>query len=265
MKKLYSLILAMLFAFASAGCAAEEEISYQLLKRCTRVETGDVNLTEYNYDEAGNILSCYTTLNGSFASAVDYSYSEDFSRVTIDYSSAVYEPHSTVQEREFDDKGRVVKTCVYDDGELTAVSDCTYDAEGREIKLVSQNQGYTSVLERTYDKAGNLLVYSVNTGFSQSRQEYTYDRQGRTLSVDYYQNGEPSGRWECSYEGNVRTTLIYDSQAKLSGTVRELLDEAGNVLEEERFAPDGRALSYSAYVYIGSDGSLSGELPEDMK
>ncbi len=265
MKKLSVLILLMLLVLCLCACGAEEEVSYQVQTRYMRVETGDVNLTEYSYDEAGNPLSVYTTLNGNFASAVDYSYSEDFRHVTIDYSSAIYEPYSTELNREFDAEGRVVKASSYNNGELDAVSEYFYDSEGREIKLISQVQGYTNVQERSYDKDGNLLWYNVDTGFSQSRQEYSYDKQGRMLSVDYYQNSEPAGRWECSYEGNVRSTLIYDSQGKLAGTLRSVLDEAGNVLEEERFAPDGSSLSYSAFVYIGSDGSISGKIPEEAK
>ncbi len=262
MKKLSALIFTMLLSFVLCACGAEEDVTYQVLARYMRVDTGDVNLTEYSYDDAGNILSSYTTLNGNFASAVDYSYSEDFSRVTMDYSSAIYEPHSTVQEREFDAEGRVIKSSAYDGGELTAVSEYFYDSQGREIKVISQLQGYTNVLERTYDKAGNLLIYNVDTGFSQSRQEYAYDKQGRLLSVEYYQNSELTGCWECSYEDNVRSTLIYDSQGALASTLRSVLDEAGNVLQEERFAPDGSSQSYSTYVYIGSDGSISGEIPE---
>ena len=261
------LCIVLLMAFSFCGCSAEEAapkeyVQYHVLSRYVRQSTGDVSVTEYEYDENWLPLHTETRLNGNFASAVEYVYSEDKTQLTMNYSSAIYEPYSTQQELAFDEQGRLIKATVLENGEAAAASEYFYDEAGREIKVISTSQGYESVLERSYDEGGNLLCYTVDTGYSLTRQDHSYDDKGRLMRIEYYQNDKLESVTEYTNEDNVRYGSVYDENGTVVSKMMEVLDEAGNVRESERYAPDGSLLSYTCTVYGGSDGSVSGKLPE---
>lgn len=268
MKKLLCLVLVLLMLPALCACgegsaAAQEKQEYYVLSRYMRQPTGDVNVTEYDYDENWTLLRTETLLNGNFASAVEYVYSEDKSRLTMNYSSAVYEPYSTLQELTYDDKGQLIKAAVIENGELGAVSEYFYDESGREIKVVSSAPGGNkTVLERSYDGKGNLLCLMLDTGYALTREEYSYDDKGRLTRIEYYKNDELENISEYSNEDNVRYGTVCDVEGKVLSKLTEVLDAAGNVLESERCDALGNVQSYSCFVYACADGSTSGSLPE---
>ena len=269
MKKLLCFVLVLLMLPLLCACAereseAKEYVQYYVMSRYVRQATGDVSVTEHSYDENWLPMSTESRLNGEFASAVDYVYSEDKTQLTMNYNSAIYEPHSTQQELEFDNQGRLVKATLIENGAPGAVSEYFYDELGREIKVVSTAPGgYGSVIERSYDKNGNLIRYTADTGYSVSRQDYTYDTEGRLTSVEYYRNDKLESKTEYRHEGNVRYGSSCDAAGEVLSTLMEVVDVAGNVLEAERYNADGSLQSYSCTVYACADGSISGELPEE--
>lgn len=268
MRKRILAVLSVLLVLALCACGAQdapkkEYVEYHVMSRYVLQSTGDVSVTEYSYDENWLPLYTETRLNGDFASAVEYVYSEDKSQLTMNYSSAVYEPYSTQQELDYDEQGRIIKAAVIEDGKIGAVSEYFYDEAGREIKIVSAAPGgYETVIERSYDENGNLLSYLADTGFSQSRQEYSYDAQNRLISASYYQDDKLESLSDYSHEDNVRYGTVCDKDGKVVSKMMEVLDEAGNVLECERYDADGNVQSYTCTVYAAADGSISGALPE---
>jgi len=268
MKKLTALILSLLLLLVLCACGAEapaekKYVEYLVQSRYILQPTGDVSVTEYSYDEIWLPVYTETRLNGNFASAVEYVYSEDKTQLTMNYSSAVYEPYSTQQELDFDEHGRIIKAALIEDGEPGAVTEYFYDEAGREIKVLSTAPGgYRTVIERSYDEKGNLLCYVADTGYSVSRQDYSYDDESRLSTVEYYQNDELESIISYSHEDNVRYGTVCDEEGNVLSKLMEVLDEAGNVLESERYDAQGALQSYSCTVYSGRDGSISGQLPE---
>lgn len=268
MKRIICFLLTLLLAFGLCACSAgdsvlQENAEYYILSRYVLQSTGDVNVSSYDYDENWDLMKTETLLNGNFASAVDYTYSEDKSRVTMDYSSAVYEPHSTEVQREFDAEGRIIKDESYENGALVSTSEYVYDAEDRVIKtLTSYPDGPTISMERSYDKNGKLICQNTDTGYSTSRQDYSYDAKGRLISERYYQNDVLQNYVEYTNEGSTRYGSVCDADGNVQSKLMEVLDEAGNVLESERRDVSGNVISYSCFVYACSDGRVSGELPE---
>ena len=230
MKRIFALSLALLCVFTLCACGAEEaapkeHVEYHVLSRYILQATGDVSVTEYSYDENWLPLHTETRLNGEFASAVEYVYSEDKTKLTMNYSSAIYEPYSTQQELAFNEDGRLIKAAVIENGEVAAVSEYSYDEAGREIKVVSRSEGFESVLERSYDKRGNLLRYTADSGYSVSRQDYFYDEKDRLAKVEYYQNDKLEGVTEYSHEDNVRYGTVYGgSDGSVSGQLPEAVE-----------------------------------------
>lgn len=272
MKRLSALILSLLLLAALCACGTEEapqkeQLEYYVQSRYVLQPTGDVNVTQYSYDENWDILKTETLLNGNFASAVEYVYNEDKTQLTMNYSSAIYEPYSTHQELSYDAEGRLIKITVIENGETSATSEYYYDEVGREIKVVSTAPGgYKSVIEHSYDKNGNILSYTISyiadSATPQSRQEYAYDADNRVASVSYYRNDALESICSYSYEGNVRYGTVCDQDGKVVSKLMEVLDEAGNVLECERYDANGTVQSYTCTVYACSNGSVSGKLPE---
>lgn len=268
MKRFTALILLLLLSLSLCACGAEESapkehMEYFVQSRYTRQSTGDVSITEYSYDENWLPLYSETRLNGNFASAVKYIYSEDKTQLTMNYSSAIYEPYSTQQELAFDEQGRIIKAALIENGEIGTVSEYYYDEAGREIKVINTaSDGYRSVIERSYDENGNLLCYTADTGYSLSRQDYSYDDKGRLTEVKYYQNEKLENISSYSHEDNVRYGTVCDEEGKVLSKLTEVLDEAGNVLESERYDAYGTMQSYTCTVYVGRNGSISGKLPQ---
>lgn len=268
MKKLIVLMFTLFIILALCACGAEETakneyVEYFVDSRYMRQPTGDVSVTQYSYDENWLPIYTETLLNGNFASAVEYVYSEDKTQLTMNYSSAINEPYSTQQELEYNEQGRIKKATVIENGEASASSEYFYDEAGREIKVVSTAAGgYKSVIERVYDKNGSLLRYTADTGYSVSRQEYSYDDAGRLVSLEYYLNDKLESLTEYSHDDNVRHGTVCDAEGKVLGTLMEVLDGAGNVLESERLDALGNLQSYTCTVYVARDGSISGQIPD---
>ena len=112
------------------GCAEQEEVKFYESKSYTRQSTGDINLRENTYDEIFNLTLSYTTLNGNFASKVEYEYSEDFTVLTTKRTSAIYEPESSKVIRTFDGKGQVIKAESYDGDRNISTAEYTYYDNG---------------------------------------------------------------------------------------------------------------------------------------
>ena len=136
-------------------------------KSYTRQSTGDINLRENTYDEIFNLTLSYTTLNGNFASKVEYEYSEDFTVLTTKRTSAIYEPESSKVIRTFDGKGQVIKAESYDGDRNISTAEYTYDDNG-EMTFVRSTQPESDIvttIERIFDEEGNLVTYIQDTGY----------------------------------------------------------------------------------------------------
>ena len=268
MKKLLCLVLSLLVLLMLCACGAdkaEEKTEYYKLKEYVCYDTGDVNLHENTYDGQWNLLSQQSFLNGEKASGVEYTYSEDYTQVTINYWSNLYEPDEMLVEREFDSEGRVVKAVSYSAGEYESTEEYTYDNQGNLLRVgITYHDGTEAVTENEYDEKGNLLSSGYSMGASYSiRNEHSYDKHGRLGSTERFQNGQLTSRAEYSYEGNVRHGSSYDAEGNLLGKTESVLDEAGNCLEAKEYDLNGNMQRHTYTVYAGTDGSISGALPEE--
>ena len=260
MKKLTVLLLTLLMLISVTACGEQEKVDYHIATRKLEYNTGDVNLTEYTYDDQWNILSTRTLLNGEEASSAEYTYSEDLSIVTMHITSKLYDNTTSEGRRTFDENGNVLTAETYTDGKLTGISSYTYDEKGREISVVNTAPDSENVtkMERSYDENGNLLTYTIDTGYYVSRQEYTYDKQNRRLSRHDYQNDDLVSYIEYAWEGNVQSGTVYDAQETVQRKVVLTYDKAGNLLVEEYYDILDSLQSRTSYTYIGTDGSTSG-------
>ena len=264
MKKLLTAALSLLVALTLFGCAEKEEVKFYESKTYIRQSTGDINLRENTYDENWNLTLSYTTLNGNFASKVEYEYSEDFTVMTTKSTSAIYEPDTSKIIRTFDEKGQVIQAETYDGDRHISTSEYTYDGNG-EMTYVRTTQPESDTIitiERIFDEEGNLVTYIQDTGYYVGRYEYAYNQKNQRIREEYYRDDVLLDYVDFTWEGNVGT----GTSCKADGTPlgKQLLeyDDYGNLLRLESQDLLGTTRSVICYEYIGTDGSISSGIPE---
>lgn len=263
MKKLFAAFI-LLMLLALSGCSEKEEVTFYETKTYIKHSTGDINFSEKNYDENWNLLLDYMTLNGEFASKVEYEYSEDFTILTTKTTSAIYEPDTTKVIRTFDEKGQVVRAESYDGDRHISTTEYTYDDNGETVFVKSTLPGddIVTTLQRIFDDRGNLVTYIQDIGYYVSRYEYSYDKNNRRIREEHYKDDSLTGYREFSWEGNTGTGTNY--MADGTPAAKQILeyDDAGNLLRHEVRDLSGSLMGLTCYEYIGTDGTVSSGIPE---
>ena len=263
MKKCFVFTLSLLL-LALAGCAQKDDVTYYEKRTYVKAQTGDITRTEYTYDESWNPLLHYVTLNGNFASKVEYEYSEDYTVLTTKSTSAIYEPDTTRVIRTFDDKGQVIRAETYDGDRHISTAEYTYDHNGEKIFMRSTypDSDMVTTIERIFDDEGNLIRYVQDTGYYVGRYEYSYSKKNQRVREEYYRDDELVSYTDFVWEGNVGTGTHYDADGNPGGKQVLEYDGHGNLLRLEAQDLSGATKSISCYEYIGTDGSISGGIPE---
>lgn len=265
MKKHFCLTMVFLLLLSLTACAGKEDVEYYVTKRFVVYDTGDTNLIEYTYDEKWRPPGSKTLLNDEFASSVENVYNEDGTEVTVTTRSAIYDGDTTVVHQKFDEKGRLEMAETLEDGVPQSETRYFYDEKDRLIKTVGSTAGaeYQITTERTYDAQSNLLILVTDTGLYASRQEYTYDKNGRCLSCHDYQGQELTGYVEYIWDGNTQYGSLYFPDGSLQKrTIRNTYDEAGNLLLEETMTLLGDMISCTYHEYTATDETVSSGFPE---
>lgn len=266
MKKLLIAAVAAVLLVFGAACSAGETVTYYETRRYVLHGTGDVNLTEYTYDDQWHVLYQQTLLNGDYASSVEYNYHEDFTQVSVVTHSAVYESTTSVYHYQYDDRGNLTQsTFCAEDGSIRSVTQFTYDDRDRQVKVV-QLDGEGNVLtsmEQVLDEKGNPVTVITEAGAYRRRTEYGYDSRGRCISRHEYQGEELTGYTEYVWDGNVQRGITYKPDGTPQSEAVVCYDDAGNLLKQETYDILGTLQMRICYEYVGTDGSVSGMIPEE--
>ena len=269
MKKLLSFIFCSFFIIGLVGCNAVtnkessddivDQVSYQVTKRYIEHNTGDINITDYTYDEEGNLLSTKLYLNDKFQSSVEYDYSKDSNIVTMTNTSSNSEITVTEVQQEFDDAGQLIKESSYSDGTFAGSTEYYYDNEGRQTKMVTKHANSDMVITvfYEYDKSGNQILYGIDTGYYISKKEHFYNEENKVYRTDDYRNDELIYRTEYHWEENTRYGEVYDGNEQLLGKNIYIFDDFGNSLVEETYDSMNVLDTRICYEYVGTDGSIS--------
>ncbi len=262
MKQLLSIFLCIVFLSVFAGCQ-QSQTTFHVIQECVQHNTGDINSTEYTYDDQLRPTSVNVLLNGRFSSRVDYSYSEDgTSRITYE-TSATLEPRNYETQWEYDHNGNIIQAQVFQGETLLNTNLYTYDAEGREltIRVFSPDSPYETEVDNTYDNNGNLLTRSTRMGLYQSFEEYSYDEKDQIVEKKQYRSSELALTLDYTWDGNTSKCTVMDGNGNITGTTVTTYDQWGNMLTQESKDRDGNLTSKRWYVYQGEDGTISGEIP----
>ena len=275
MKKILSFIFCSFFIIGLVGCNTVtnkessddivDQVSYQVTKRYIEHNTGDINITDYTYDEEGNLLSTKLYLNDKFQSSVEYDYNKDSNIVTMTNTSSNSEITVTEVQQEFDDAGQLIKESSYSDGTFAGSTEYYYDNEGRQTKMVTKHANSDMVITvfYEYDKSGNQILYGIDTGYYISKKEHFYNEENKIYRTDDYRNDELINRTEYHWEENTRYGEVYDGKEQLLGKNIYIFDDFGNSLVEETYDSMNVLDTRYCYEYKGTDGSISSGIPNE--
>ena len=265
MKKPIAILLSFLLLAALAGCSQKDEVQYYEKRTYHKAHTGDITRSESTYDENWNLLLHEMTLNGDFTSKTEYAYSEDHTILTTTSTSAHSGAETSTVVRTFDDNGQIIKAETYEGDRLVFVGEYTYDDNGGLIfvKATYPEEDTVITVQRIFDDAGNLISYIQDTGYSVGRYEYSYNNKNQRIREEYYRDDELLDYVEYVWEGNVGTGTSYKADGTPIGKRILEYDDFGNLLRLEVQKLSGITTSVSCYEYVGTDGSISGGIPEE--
>ena len=160
----------------------------------------------------------------------------------------------TEVQQEFDDAGQLIKESSYSDGTFAGSTEYYYDNEGRQTKMVTKHANSDMVITvfYEYDKLGNQILYGIDTGYYISKKEHFYNEENKIY------------RTEQHWEENTRYGEVYDGKEQLLGKNIYIFDDFGNSLVEESYNSMNVLDTRICYEYIGTDGSISSEIPNKI-
>ena len=265
MKKLIALLLSVLILTTLGGCTEKKEVKYYEKRTYHQAHTGDITRSESTYDENWNLLLHHMTLNGNFTSKTEYAYSEDYTVLTTISTSASSGEKTSIIVRTFDEKGQIIQAETYEGDLLVHAGEYIYDENGGNtfVKATYPEDNIVITVQRSFDDAGNLITYIQDTGYSAGRYEYAYNQKNQRIREEYYRDDELVDYTEYVWEGNVGTGTVYNAGGtSISKKVLEY-DDHGNLLRLESQNLSGVTQTVSCYEYVGTDGSISGGIPEE--
>lgn len=194
---------------------------------------------EYEYDNVGRVLKKTTYRSNEDGEKYVYGETEcEYNKGKLLKSSTTTYEHDEedielagythyVYEREYDDKGNIVKTVFtlyLTDGSEEKVEDTyEYDAEGREIKCIMiGSAGWKSIAEYEYDENGSKILDRETTTYKSGIEEnyetkwiyeYEYNEAGNIVKKAYFIEGNTSKKFEEEYDANgnmIKHSLILD-------------------------------------------------------
>lgn len=259
MKK-HVIILVLILSLLLAGCGGStpkepEELTFYPAERITTYSDGDSHRDTYEYDKNWNLTLGITYRNGEEVSRVQYKNTKDSTQMTFLQDGE----ESTMELRlTHDEQGNETRVERYSDGELTLITECTFDEKGNRLTQTDTRVATNDVSrhEMAYDENGNMTKMTLDGG---STTVYTYDDQGRLVKQEQLSaEGQQGNYYEYTYstDGLTRTCLYYQSNGFPGGKTIETYDAFGNMLRSERY--DGVELTETTlYSYIGTDGTIS--------
>ena len=234
-----------------------EEKYFQLVKKTVHgglfnAETGTFLdlITEYNYDEKGNLIreNMYDSNGNNLADSIEYEYDEDGNKIRTNmlvsgvlYNYIVYEYNpekKLIREIEYD-----LENASESDSFITnKTTEYAYDSEGRLVSRQGTDaMGQTETTIYEYDNKGLLSKEVKKSNVPTQTNTYTYDDRNRVTKIEY-SNGVFE---EYSYSGesnlpmkkvnkvpSVTTTYLY-SYDEFENLIKETIEESESGSKEE--------------------------------
>lgn len=241
-----------------AGCSREpaEEVTWYTKEQVRTFFGTQTTRDVYEYNEDWSTGSITTYVDDALKSTITYEHTETGYITHGVGQDGAEETMEVIVTR--DDAGNAIRTEQYVNGQLSSVSESTFDENGNRLTFnthVLEPDLYLRT-ETEYDADGKKLRETTDNGYAVTTIEYTYDSKGRLVK----EIGTDSPAWtEYTYAKNdtVQTASFYDENGNLSGTQVTTYDPYGNALLRESFDANGEVTITMAFSYISTDGRTS--------
>ena len=247
MKKLFALILALLFLLC--GCAKEEAIENPYRLKTYTSETTIAGIPQssircdYFYDESGQLYQWDSYWKEELHRSEYPEYDEygNIIRSTItnsDGSQSIEEHRLTL-----DTQHRILRDEVYVGDSCQEISEYAYDKDGNQtmqslIRYPKTNEdpSVTCRIDMTYDEDGNLLREDIQWNQNlPTHTDYSYTGGKLDKISNYDEHGRLTDYTQYSYDetGLIVTLTTYTADGTVEETVVNTYDEFGNLLTNE--------------------------------
>ena len=229
-------------------------------------------LTEYTYDESGNLICTVMFVNGVEEVRMTYVYDEQGREIERKTVSAALPAAGGGLKSFYDGQGRLIKQEHYDyRGNSENTTLFAYDEMGRVIMEESDNAittytygendscivltesktgNYVQKIEYLYDAAGNKIgVRNYDGDTVTSETTYAYNENGQQTYYAAYLNGERVAYNVTEYkDGKEVRTLCYRDGA-LEGISTPKHNKFGELVYEEYVDVNGKLIQSTQYDY----------------
>ena len=224
------------------------------------VESAPYSAVKDTYDERGNLTlaEISDSSNGPAPVGVLFrrgviTYDEQGRQTASKWYQAGADKPASVVAYEYDERGNRVKIDSWrTKPDMHMIREFTYDAEGREVGLTSNNLtpgGWKTSKSRSVTTVeGGLTItrtYSAD-GALRGRTEFLRDERGNILSEEMYRTdarGEEQLQWKVTYtydsSGFLKETVYHKAEAWLGARAIYEYDAQGNCTSLTRYHADG--------------------------
>jgi len=241
------LLLATALLLCGCGKAEEPENPYRIktqIHETYHTDRTQTVRTEYHYEENG-WLSELQAFDGD-----DWWYTTKFilDEKGNNQGSERNAADGTQTEEKgltFDDRGRMLTSESYINGEVTATTEYGYGKDGQITKLYINRIGalngedIKSFVDSTYDQHGNLVRQDILWEHSGNKEHTLYHyEKGKLLRTETYHFEELSYYTDYTYDetGLVQTSIETSADGTLQSKHVTTFDEYGNTLEVVAYA-----------------------------
>ena len=213
----------------SARNGRQQTVQYGVdgLGRLTQLRYPDGRTVDYTYDARGNLLSAVDSVSGAITMQYD----------ARDFLTRMEYPGGRWFTFEYSATGRITRRVGHDGYGLSY----SYDAVGR-LQRVNDGAG-AQIVAYQYDTVGRLARETRGNG---TYVTYEYDAVGQIIHlVNYGADGAVQSRFDYTYDSNGRPVSV----ATLEGTTGYAYDAVGRLTSETD--PDGRHVVYT-YDAVGN-------------
>lgn len=242
-----------------------DEKHYRLVKKTAygaifSAETGSLFdlITEYNYDEKGNLIReiMYDSAGNNLADSIEYEYDEDRNKIrTNRLISGVLDSYIVY---EYNLENKLIRETEYNLGnsyELDSFINCTieyaYDADGKLVSRQSTDAvGNTETTTCEYDNKGLLSKEVIKGNDLTQTNTYTYDDRNRVTKIEY-SNGVLE-EYTYSEESNLPIKKV-NKVPSLTTTYLYSYDEFENLIKETIENSESGSKEEIYYEYVSID------------
>lgn len=169
-------------------------------------------------------------------------------------------------ETKYDKNGNPIEVINYrSNGEVSSRLLYKYDKNNNRteyLKIEKMNKPQPEVTFKqvfNYDAQGKKVLEVGFDGTAAYKIDYTYHTDGKPKDIiKYNASRQIVEKWDYSYEANKQIIKIYKPENKLDHTVEKVYNKANQLVEETKFATDGKELRKVLFAY-NKDGKVQEE------